>query len=107
MNSGLFCQLITIPLFKEHKILSQVAGHGIHTIKLLPPLIISDADCDWIETRIRRRDRGCASRARRGLVARQDAGRQRHQGARERLVMIEHDSRLWHRVGSHLRFGFI
>jgi ornithine--oxo-acid transaminase len=49
VNSGLFCQLIIIPLFKEHKILTQVAGHGIHTIKLLPPLIISDADCDWTE----------------------------------------------------------
>ncbi|WP_245297105.1 MULTISPECIES: aspartate aminotransferase family protein [Rhodomicrobium] len=49
VNSGLFCQLITIPLFKEHKILSQVAGHRIHTIKLLPPLIINDADCAWIE----------------------------------------------------------
>jgi ornithine--oxo-acid transaminase len=49
VNTGLFCQLIIIPLFKQHKILSQVAGHGIHTIKLLPPLIISDADCDWIE----------------------------------------------------------
>jgi ornithine--oxo-acid transaminase len=49
VNSGLFCQLITIPLFKNHKVLSQVAGHGIHTIKILPPLIISDADCEWIE----------------------------------------------------------
>jgi ornithine--oxo-acid transaminase len=49
VNSNLFCQLITIPLFKEHKILSQVAGHDSHTIKLLPPLIISDADCQWIE----------------------------------------------------------
>jgi ornithine--oxo-acid transaminase len=48
-NSGLFCQLIIIPLFKDHKIVSQVAGHGNHTIKLLPPLIISDEDCDWIE----------------------------------------------------------
>lgn len=48
-SSGLFCQLIVIPLLKEHKILSQVAGHGNHTIKLLPSLIISDADCDWIE----------------------------------------------------------
>src|SRR6266581_4711139 len=35
-NKGLFCQLITIPLFKEHKILCQVAGHASHTIKLLP-----------------------------------------------------------------------
>jgi ornithine--oxo-acid transaminase len=48
-NSGLFCQLIVIPLLKEHRILSQVAGHGNHTIKLLPPLIITDEDCDWIE----------------------------------------------------------
>jgi ornithine--oxo-acid transaminase len=48
-SSGLFCQLIVIPLLKDHKILTQVAGHGNHTIKLLPPLIISDADCDWIE----------------------------------------------------------
>ena len=48
-SSGLFCQLIAIPLLKEHRILAQVAGHASHTIKLLPPLIISDADCDWIE----------------------------------------------------------
>src|SRR6478609_5098023 len=47
-NKGLFCQLITIPLFKEHKILCQVAGHGSHTVKLIPPLIVNDADCDWI-----------------------------------------------------------
>jgi ornithine--oxo-acid transaminase len=48
-SKGLFCQLITIPLFKQHKILTQVAGHGSHTIKLIPPLIINDEDCDWIE----------------------------------------------------------
>ena len=48
-NSGLFCQLIVIPLLKEHRILTQVAGHGNHTIKLLSPLIITDEDCDWIE----------------------------------------------------------
>src|SRR5881227_235932 len=47
-SKGLFCQLITIPLFKQHKILTQVAGHGSHTVKLLPPLIINDGDCDWI-----------------------------------------------------------
>jgi ornithine--oxo-acid transaminase len=47
-NKGLFCQLITIPLFKEHKILSQVAGHGSHTVKLIPCLTLTDSDCDWI-----------------------------------------------------------
>ncbi len=48
-NKGLFCQLITIPLFKQHRILTQVAGHGSHTVKLLPPLVLSEPDCDWIE----------------------------------------------------------
>jgi ornithine--oxo-acid transaminase len=48
-NKGLFCQLITVPLFKEHKILTQVSGHGSHTIKLLPPLTITEEDCRWIE----------------------------------------------------------
>jgi ornithine--oxo-acid transaminase len=47
-RKGLFCQLITIPLFKKHKILTQVSSHTSRTIKLLPPLIISDDDCDWI-----------------------------------------------------------
>ncbi|MFL5002785.1 MAG: aspartate aminotransferase family protein [Xanthobacteraceae bacterium] len=49
MNSELFCQIMIIPLLKEHKILSQVAGHGIHTIKVQPSLTITDADCEWIE----------------------------------------------------------
>jgi ornithine--oxo-acid transaminase len=48
-NKGLFCQLITVPLFKDHKILTQVSGHGSHTIKLLPPLTITGEDCSWIE----------------------------------------------------------
>ena len=48
-SAGLFCQLITIPLFKDHKILTQVSGHASHTIKILPPLTITDKDCEWIE----------------------------------------------------------
>jgi ornithine--oxo-acid transaminase len=48
-NAGLFCQLITVPLFKDHKILVQVAGHASHTVKLLPPLTLNDSDCDWVE----------------------------------------------------------
>jgi ornithine--oxo-acid transaminase len=47
-NKGLFCQLITIPLFKEHQILSQVAGHASHTVKLLPPLVLTPEDCEYI-----------------------------------------------------------
>jgi ornithine--oxo-acid transaminase len=43
-NKGLFCQMITIPLFKEHHILTQVAGHGMNVVKLLPPLILTQKD---------------------------------------------------------------
>jgi ornithine--oxo-acid transaminase len=48
-NKGLFCQLITLPLFRDHKILAQVAGHGSHTVKLLPSFVLTDEDCAWIE----------------------------------------------------------
>ncbi len=47
-NKGLFCQMITIPLFKEHHILTQVAGHGMNVVKLLPPLNLTQKDRDTI-----------------------------------------------------------
>ncbi len=47
-NKGLFCQMITIPLFKQHHILTQVAGHGMNVVKLLPPLTITQKDRDKI-----------------------------------------------------------
>jgi len=46
-NKGLFSQMITIPLFKNHRILSQVAGHGMNVVKFLPPLVINERDRDW------------------------------------------------------------
>jgi ornithine--oxo-acid transaminase len=49
MSKGLTCQLVTIPLFKDHRILVQVAGHGSRAIKLLPTLTLDDEDCAWIE----------------------------------------------------------
>lgn len=47
-NKGLFCQMITIPLFKDHRILTQVAGHGMNVVKLLPPLTLTQKDRDHI-----------------------------------------------------------
>ncbi len=47
-NKGLFSQMITIPLFKNHRILSQVAGHGMNIVKFLPPLILNEDDKRWI-----------------------------------------------------------
>jgi ornithine--oxo-acid transaminase len=49
MSKDLFCQMIIIPLFKQHKILCQVAGNNSHTIKVQPALTIGDSDCEWIE----------------------------------------------------------
>ncbi|MDA0214678.1 MAG: aspartate aminotransferase family protein [Planctomycetota bacterium] len=43
LDVNLFTQAVTIPLMQDHKILSQVAGHGIPVLKLTPPLTI-DAD---------------------------------------------------------------
>jgi ornithine--oxo-acid transaminase len=39
---GLFAQLITEPLFRDHHILIQVAGHAMNVVKAIPPLVISD-----------------------------------------------------------------
>ncbi len=47
MNEDLFCQAITMPLLEKHGILTQVAGHHMHTIKLIPPLVINEEDVDW------------------------------------------------------------
>jgi ornithine--oxo-acid transaminase len=44
---GLFSQFVVGPLFRDHRILSQVAGHGINVLKGLPPLVIEEGDVDW------------------------------------------------------------
>ena len=41
---GLFSQLVTVPLFREHRILTQVAGHRMNVVKALPPLVISEQE---------------------------------------------------------------
>jgi ornithine--oxo-acid transaminase len=41
---GLFSQLITVPLFHQHRILCQVAGHHMNVIKALPPLTIAESE---------------------------------------------------------------
>jgi ornithine--oxo-acid transaminase len=43
---GLFAQLVTVPLFHEHRILTQVAGHHMNVVKALPPLVIEESELE-------------------------------------------------------------
>ena len=44
---GIFTQFVAGPLFREHRVLSQVAGHSINVLKGLPPLVLDEGDVDW------------------------------------------------------------
>ena len=48
LDQSLFCQALIIPLFSRHHILTQVAGPAVDIIKLIPPLVISEADIDRV-----------------------------------------------------------
>jgi ornithine--oxo-acid transaminase len=50
MQAGLFAQLVVVPLFTKHRILSQVAGHDLPVLKGLPPLVLSEQDTDDFAT---------------------------------------------------------
>lgn len=43
-QSGLAAQVVVGRLFAEHHMLTQVAGHRMNVIKILPPLVISEDD---------------------------------------------------------------
>jgi ornithine--oxo-acid transaminase len=50
MQTGLFAQLVVVPLFTKHHILLQVAGHDLPVLKGLPPLVLSEQDIDDFAT---------------------------------------------------------
>jgi ornithine--oxo-acid transaminase len=43
---GLFAQLVVVPLFTQRHILTQVAGHDMAVIRILPPLVVTDEDVE-------------------------------------------------------------
>jgi ornithine--oxo-acid transaminase len=47
IQPGLFSQLVVVPLFRDRRILSQVAGHGLNVLKALPPLVVTEEDLEW------------------------------------------------------------
>ena len=44
---GLLTQFVVGPLFHDHHILTQVAGHSMNVLKGLPPLVVDETDIDW------------------------------------------------------------
>ncbi|WP_069812313.1 aspartate aminotransferase family protein [Streptomyces sp. TP-A0874] len=45
-RKGLFAQMVVVPLLQRHRILTQVSGDHLEVIKLIPPLIIGEAEVD-------------------------------------------------------------
>ena len=71
MQEGIFAQLVVGPLFHEHRILTQVAGHRLNVLKILPALTIAEEDLDRfataLEETIRRAERIPTAAARMAL----------------------------------------
>ncbi|QEC46742.1 aspartate aminotransferase family protein [Baekduia soli] len=44
LQPGIAAQLLTVPLFHEHRILCQVAGHRMNVVKALPALVATEED---------------------------------------------------------------
>jgi ornithine--oxo-acid transaminase len=43
---GIFAQLVVVPLFTDHAVLAQVAGHRLNVVKALPPLVVAEEDLE-------------------------------------------------------------
>ncbi|MFL5901731.1 MAG: aminotransferase class III-fold pyridoxal phosphate-dependent enzyme, partial [Solirubrobacterales bacterium] len=43
---GLFTQLVVGPLFHEHRIVTQAAGHNMNVLKALPPLVTEESELE-------------------------------------------------------------
>jgi ornithine--oxo-acid transaminase len=68
---GLFAQLVTVPLFHDHRIFCQVAGHHMNVIKALPALTVEEDElrrfADALERTIAAAERYPVALARFGL----------------------------------------
>jgi ornithine--oxo-acid transaminase len=73
MQPALFTQLVAVPLFHEHGILIQTAGHRMNVLKATPPLTLNEADIDHfaeaLEAVIKRARRMPSSLVRFGMRA--------------------------------------
>jgi ornithine--oxo-acid transaminase len=47
VRTALFSQMVVVPLFHRHRILTQVAADNMNVIKLLPPLVAGQQEVDY------------------------------------------------------------
>ncbi len=47
LRHGMFSQLVVVPLFHRHRVLTQVAADNVNIVKLLPPLISGPEEVDY------------------------------------------------------------
>jgi ornithine--oxo-acid transaminase len=47
IDKSLFPQMVIVPLLSKHRVLTQVAGHNMDVIKILPPLTIGEKEVNY------------------------------------------------------------
>src|SRR5215469_3683798 len=47
LRTGMFSQMVVVPLFHRHRIITQVAADNVNIIKLIPPLIAGTEEVDY------------------------------------------------------------
>src|SRR6202035_1938645 len=47
LRPAIFSQMMVVPLFHRHRILTQVAADNVNIVKLLPPLICGQEEVDY------------------------------------------------------------
>jgi len=47
VRTAFFSQLVVVPLFHRHRIITQVAADNVNVVKLLPPLIAGEEEVDY------------------------------------------------------------
>jgi hopanoid-associated sugar epimerase len=47
LRTGMFSQMVVVPLFHRHRIITQVAADNVNIIKLIPPLITGPEEVDY------------------------------------------------------------
>jgi ornithine--oxo-acid transaminase len=59
IDRGLFSQLVVVPMLSRHHVLTQVAGHNMDVIKILPPLTITEKEIDHFVHALDETVKGC------------------------------------------------